>query len=167
MGSSLAYDVIFVRGAGVALPLLLLALAAASLGLWIKPAPAKPSLGALTLDPGDERTTRQSLLKVADMLTETGPDQPLGYQVRRYAIWQNITTVPPTRDGKRTDLAAVSADRVADYREALEKSADLSACVRDFFVFLPSFRMRLRSCSLASFRNRHSELAIFPNHPTA
>ena len=43
MGSSLAYDVIFVRGAGVALPLLLLALAAASLGLWIKPAPAKPA----------------------------------------------------------------------------------------------------------------------------
>ncbi|MEC7728876.1 MAG: type VI secretion system domain-containing protein, partial [Pseudomonadota bacterium] len=31
-----------------------------------------------------------------------------------------------TRDGKRTDLAAVSADRVADYREALEKSADLA-----------------------------------------
>jgi type VI secretion system protein VasJ len=91
-----------------------------------KPAPSKPSLGSLTLDPGDERATRQSLLKVADMLTETGPDQPLGYQIRRYAIWQNITTVPPTRDGKRTDLAAVSADRVADYREALEKSADLA-----------------------------------------
>lgn len=91
-----------------------------------KPAQPKPSLGSLTLDPGDERATRQSLLKVADMLTEAEPDQPLGYQLRRYAIWQNITTVPPTRDGKRTDLAAVSADRVADYREALEKSPDLA-----------------------------------------
>lgn len=90
------------------------------------PAPAQPSLGSLILDSGDERATRQSLLKVADMLTETGPDQPLGYQLRRYAIWQNITTVPPTRDGKRTDLAAVSPDRVADYRETLEKSADLA-----------------------------------------
>ena len=38
-----AYDVIFVRGAGVALPLLLLALATASVGLGIKPAPAKPA----------------------------------------------------------------------------------------------------------------------------
>ena len=43
MGSSLAYDAIFVRGAGVALPLLLLALATASIGLGIKPALAKPA----------------------------------------------------------------------------------------------------------------------------
>lgn len=87
-------------------------------------APAGSSLGALTLDPGNERATRQSLLKVADMLTETEPQRPLGYQVRRYALWQSITSVPPTRDGKRSDLAAVSADRVADYREALEKAPD-------------------------------------------
>lgn len=85
---------------------------------------ASPALGALTLDPGNERATRQSLLKVADMLTGTDPERPLGYQIRRYAIWQSITTVPPTRDGKRSDLAAVSADRVAEYREALEKSPD-------------------------------------------
>ncbi|RBW49166.1 type VI secretion system protein TssA [Marinobacter sp. F3R11] len=86
--------------------------------------PSSPSLGALTLDPGNERATRQSLLKVADMLTGTEPERSLGYQLRRYAIWQSITSIPPTRDGKRTDLAAVSADRVAEYREALEKSPD-------------------------------------------
>ncbi len=85
---------------------------------------ASPSLGTLTLDPGNERATRQSLLKVADMLTGTEPERPLGYQIRRYAIWQSITSVPPTRDGKRSDLAAVSADRVSEYREALEKSPD-------------------------------------------
>lgn len=85
---------------------------------------ASPSLGALTLDPSHERATRQSLLKVADMLTGTEPERPLGYQIRRYAIWQSITSVPPTRDGKRSDLAAVSSDRVAEYCEALEKSPD-------------------------------------------
>jgi len=85
---------------------------------------ASPSLGALTLDPSNERATRQSLLKVADMLTGTEPERPLGYQIRRYAIWQSITSVPPTRDGERSDLAAVSADRVAEYREALEKTPD-------------------------------------------
>jgi len=89
-------------------------------------APASPALGALTLDPGNERATRQSLLKVADLLTGTEPERPLGYQIRRYAIWQSITSVPPTRDGKRSDLAAVSADRVAEYREALEKAPDHS-----------------------------------------
>jgi len=84
------------------------------------------SLGSLTLDPANERATRQSLLKVADMLTETTPADPLGYQLRRYAIWQSITSVPPTRDGIKSDLAAVSADRVADYRESLSKSPDLA-----------------------------------------
>ncbi len=87
--------------------------------------PAQASLGALTLDPANERATRQSLLKVADLLTSSEPANALGYQMRRYAIWQSITSVPPTRDGQRTDLAAVSADRVADYREALEKTPDM------------------------------------------
>ncbi len=82
------------------------------------------SLGNVSFDPGNERATRQSLLKVADLLTEVSPAEPLGYQLRRYAIWQSITAVPPTRDGARTDLAAVSADRVADYREALTRGAE-------------------------------------------
>ncbi|MDF0751686.1 type VI secretion system protein TssA [Marinobacter sp. 71-i] len=84
------------------------------------------SLGDLTLDPANERATRQSLLKVADMLTEATPADALGYQLRRYAIWQTITSVPPARDGVKSDLAAVSADRVADYRESLSKSPDLA-----------------------------------------
>lgn len=84
------------------------------------------SLGNLTLDPANERATRQSLLKVADMLTEATPADALGYQLRRYAIWQTITSVPPARDGIKSDLAAVSADRVADYRESLSKSPDLA-----------------------------------------
>lgn len=83
------------------------------------------SLGELTLDPANERATRQSLLKVADLLVASEPDTPLGYQLRRYAIWQGITSVPPSRDGVKTDLAAVSADRVAEYREALDKAPDV------------------------------------------
>jgi type VI secretion system protein VasJ len=85
---------------------------------------ASVSLGSLTLDSSNERAMRQSQLKVADLLTELTPSEPLGYQLRRYALWQSITSVPPTRDGVKTDLAAVSADRVADYREALDKSPD-------------------------------------------
>lgn len=84
------------------------------------------NLGNLTLDPANERATRQSLLKVADLLTESSPGDALGYQMRRYGIWQTITSTPPTRDGIKSDLAAVSADRVADYRESLSKSPDLA-----------------------------------------
>lgn len=82
------------------------------------------ALGELTLDPANERATRQSLLKVADLLVDTDPGSALGYQLRRHAIWHSITTVPPSRDGVKTDLAAVSADRVAEYRETLEKAPD-------------------------------------------
>ena len=88
------------------------------------PNSAPAALGNLTLDPGNERATRQSLLKVAELLTGTEPNNPLGYQIRRHAIWQSITSLPPTRDGKRTDLAAISADRVAEYKEALDKAPD-------------------------------------------
>lgn len=84
------------------------------------------SLGNLTLDSSNERSMRQNLLKVADLLTELTPSEPLGYELRRYALWQSITSVPPTRDGVKTDLAAVSADRVSDYREALDKSPELA-----------------------------------------
>lgn len=84
-----------------------------------------PSLGELTLDPANERATRQSLLKVADLLVDTDPGSALGYQLRRHAIWQSIATVPPSRDDVKTDLAAVSADRVAEYRETLEKAPDM------------------------------------------
>lgn len=92
------------------------------------PASTRPAatLGNVSFDPGNERATRQSLLKVADLLTEVSPADPLGYQLRRYAIWQSISATPPTRDGARTDLAAVSADRVADYRDALARGAELA-----------------------------------------
>lgn len=88
-------------------------------------ATAPAALGELTLDPANERATRQSLLRVADLLVDTDPGSPLGYQLRRHAIWYSIATVPPSRDGVKSDLAAVSADRVAEYRETLDKAPDM------------------------------------------
>ena len=91
-----------------------------------KPAAASLAVvpGSLTLDPSNERATRQSLLKVAELLTTTDAANPLGYQLRRHALWFSISGAPPTRDGVRTELAAISADRVADYQDALAKAAD-------------------------------------------
>ena len=91
-----------------------------------KPATASVTIapGTLTLDPDNERATRQSLLKVAELLTTTDVANPLGYQLRRHALWFSISGAPPTRDGVRTELAAISADRVADYLDALAKAAN-------------------------------------------
>ncbi len=89
-------------------------------------ASSAPSLDGLRLEAGNERGVRQTLLTVADFLCEQSPGEPLGYRVRRHAIWFPVTALPVTRDGIRTELAPVSADRVADYREAASQSPDLA-----------------------------------------
>lgn len=85
---------------------------------------------SLTLDPDNERATRQSLLRVAELLTTTDTANPLGYQLRRHALWFSISGAPPTRDGVRTELAAISADRVAEYQDALAKAASVEVWQR-------------------------------------
>lgn len=66
-----------------------------------------------------ERAWRQSLLKVADLLCESHPAEPVGYLVRRHAIWGNLNSAPASKDGIKTQLAAVSPDRVSDYRNRM------------------------------------------------
>ncbi|WP_136253097.1 type VI secretion system protein TssA [Onishia niordana] len=70
------------------------------------------------LETGNDRGNRQALLKMADFLNEQSPGEALGYRLRRHAIWHAIHSLPMTRDGQRTELAPVSADRAAEYREA-------------------------------------------------
>ena len=66
-----------------------------------------------------DRVWKQTLLKVAELLCENQPDDPIGYSLRRHAIWYTLKTAPLCKDGRITQLAAVSHDRVADYRTAL------------------------------------------------
>lgn len=74
---------------------------------------------ALNIDDADERAWQQTLLKVADRLTEQHPGEAVGYRLRRYAIWHTITSTPVVSRGNRTPLAAVSLDRVSEYESAL------------------------------------------------
>lgn len=83
-----------------------------------------PRLPEMRLEAGNERGNRQTLLKMADFLNEQNPGDPLGYRLRRHAIWHVIQALPATRDGVRSELAPPSADRVAEYREALAREAD-------------------------------------------
>ena len=70
-----------------------------------------------------DRVWRQTLLKVAELLCESHPDDPIGYSLRRHAIWYTLQTAPLSKDGRLTQLAAVSRERVADYRSALQSAA--------------------------------------------
>lgn len=66
-----------------------------------------------------ERAWRQSLLNVAERLCDTHPADPAGYVLRRHAIWSTINNLPPIKDAHKTQLAAVAADRIADYRRRI------------------------------------------------
>lgn len=87
-----------------------------------QPAPAKAP--ELRLEAGNERSNRQALLKMADFLSEQSPGEPLAYRLRRYAVWSSIQALPASKETGKTELAPVSADRIADYREALSRGGD-------------------------------------------
>ncbi len=75
----------------------------------------------IEIDHSNEKAWRNTLLKVADYLIEKDLSEAVGYQLRRYAIWSNITSAPLSENNK-TQLAAISADRVAEYKAGLENA---------------------------------------------
>lgn len=81
--------------------------------------------GSVEINSADERGWRQTQLNVATLLVERQPDAPIGYRLRRHAIWSGITTPPMASRGNKTQLAPVSPDRVDEYHSALAQ-ADLA-----------------------------------------
>ena len=73
----------------------------------------------LHFDASNEREIKQTLFKVATLLNSVSQQEPLGYRVRRFALWFNITSLPHERKDGTTELMAVSADRVIEYQETL------------------------------------------------
>lgn len=61
---------------------------------------------------------------MADLLSEQQPDAAIGFRLRRHAVWGALTAPPMAQSDGRTPLAAVSADRTADYLARLA-NADL------------------------------------------
>ncbi|EHD20413.1 MULTISPECIES: type VI secretion system protein TssA [Brenneria] len=86
---------------------------------------ASSPAGALEVNTSDERSWRQTQLNVAAVLVERQPDAPVGYRLRRHAVWSGITTPPIASRGNKTQLAPVSPDRADEYYSALGQ-ADLA-----------------------------------------
>ncbi|MFO6299428.1 type VI secretion system protein TssA [Rahnella sp. S5-11] len=76
-------------------------------------------VATVSIETHDDKSWRQTLLKVADVLCERHPQSTTGYRLRRHALWQNITTAPQAESGGRTSLAAFPADMMADYQARL------------------------------------------------
>jgi len=70
------------------------------------------------VDDVDERAWRQTQLRIAETLCARQPDNPLGFRLRRNAVWQGIVSAPQAQTDGRTPLAAFSTDRMAEYLRA-------------------------------------------------
>ena len=81
----------------------------------------KPIVEPVSIDTSNDRAWKNTLLKVADYLIERDFSNPIGYQLRRYAIL-SLITVAPLAENDRTQLAAVSQDRINDYKILIEKA---------------------------------------------
>ena len=81
----------------------------------------KPIVEPVSIDTSNDRAWKNTLLKVADYLIERDFSNPIGYQLRRFAIW-SLITVAPLAENDRTQLAAVSQDRINDYKVLIEKA---------------------------------------------
>ncbi|MBW5407219.1 type VI secretion system protein TssA [Morganella morganii] len=77
---------------------------------------------AADIDSGNDRTRKSALLNTADALCRRAPENAIGYQLRRYAVWHTIQSVPSADASGKTPLAAVSADRVTAYRKQLTQA---------------------------------------------
>lgn len=67
------------------------------------------------LNPNDERQFKQAQQSMANMLTELYSDCPIGYRLRRHALWSTITSLPQANQENKTPLAAMSVDLVDTY----------------------------------------------------
>ncbi|MBW7982465.1 type VI secretion system protein TssA [Enterobacillus tribolii] len=77
--------------------------------------PAVAPAPVVDIDDSGEKAWRHSQLRMAEILCERQPDNPLGYRLRRNAVWQGINSAPLAQADGRTPLAAFSADRMAEY----------------------------------------------------
>lgn len=100
-------------------PLSAAPVASASASSPVAPAPV------VNIDSHDDKAWRDTLLKVATILCERQPDAPLGYRLRRHALWLAITSAPQAESNGRTPLAAFPADMMDDYQARLN-NADMT-----------------------------------------
>ena len=83
-----------------------------------------PSKPAIEVDYSSAKSTKQTMLKVAEFLSENENSLELSIRIRRYAVWSPITTLPDNVN-KQTLISALPQERVKDYWSLLD-SADLA-----------------------------------------
>jgi type VI secretion system protein VasJ len=79
----------------------------------------------LKLNTENERETKQTFFKLASFLNSAFEKEPLGYRLRRFALWLSINSLPPLKKDGNSEIMAVSNDRVDEYKDALASNCEL------------------------------------------
>ena len=80
-----------------------------------------PDAPNVYFDSKNERATRQALFSMAYFLNQIHPKSPIGYRVRRHALWFSIWQLPQIKKDQTTELAAFSVDRLTQYQQKVER----------------------------------------------
>ncbi|KKD61745.1 type VI secretion protein [Grimontia sp. AD028] len=78
----------------------------------------------LEIDGSSDRAVKQTLLKVAEFVSELDGGIALALRLRRFAVWFSITSAPDSEANGETQLMPVSADRISEYEDQLSRGAD-------------------------------------------
>ncbi|MCE0495093.1 type VI secretion system protein TssA [Vibrio salinus] len=81
-------------------------------------------MSSVVVDSTNEKATKNTLLKVAEVLSDQHNGGALSIRVRRYAVWSSITSVPDNNSKGETLLRPMQQDRVKDYQDMMN-SPDL------------------------------------------
>ncbi|WP_394230807.1 type VI secretion system protein TssA [Shewanella colwelliana] len=88
---------------------------------------ASRSTPKLEIDSSNDKATKQTLLKVADFISEFETGTGLSLRIRRFATWSSVSGVPENANAAgETSLMPIAADRVSEYQSQLEKGADMA-----------------------------------------
>ncbi len=81
---------------------------------------------SVSTDTSSLKSAKQSMLKLADFLSESGYGYGLSIRLRRQSVWLSISTPPDSNAAGETSLRAMPKDRVREYLEQFQHRPNLA-----------------------------------------
>jgi len=79
----------------------------------------------LTLNAESDREIGQTFFKMASFLNSSFEKDPLGYRIRRFALWFDIASMPPLKKDGNTEMMAIPSNIVDEFNEALSSNCNM------------------------------------------
>ncbi|MCF6204769.1 MAG: type VI secretion system protein TssA [Methylococcaceae bacterium] len=89
------------------------------------PSPSSIEVPKLVLNAENDREIGQTFFKMASFLNGSFEKDPLGYRVRRFALWFDIASMPPLKKNGNTEMMAVPNNIVDEFSEALSANCTM------------------------------------------